>query len=292
MHFQYWGLRERPFQNATDTRFAYLSDQHREGLARLLYLVEEQKLGGTLSGPYGVGKSMVMELLAEKIRNRPGTLYIQLDAPPVSTLAFAKQFLARLGHRQPIDDLAAALDIIQALFAEDNPATRHLVLSIDEAQMLRENASFEFLHLLSNIRVRRRDGTPVDTAITILLSGHHDLLQHMAAEPSLAQRFQFNWRLEPLNDRQVVEYVQHRVRAAGGDIWIFEEGALQEVFQASQGLPRLINNMCDTAMLIGCAMHASRITGDIMHQAIHETQTPALQLASASNPGGHHDERA
>jgi general secretion pathway protein A len=286
MHFQYWGLRERPFQNSTDTRFAYLSDQHREGLARLLYLVEEQKLGGTLSGPYGVGKSMVMEMLAEKVRNRPGTLYIQLDAPPVNTLAFAKQFLARLGHRQPIDDLAAALDIIQALFAEDNPATRHLVLTIDEAQMLREDASFEFLHLLSNIRVRHRDGTPVDTAITILLAGHHDLLQHMAAEPSLSQRFQFNWRLEPLNDRQVVEYVQHRIRAAGGDIWIFEESALREVYEASQGLPRLINNMCDTAMLIGCAMHASRISGEIMHQAITETQTPSLQPAITSNPGG------
>lgn len=285
MHFQYWGLRERPFQNSTDTRFAYLSEQHREGLARLLYLVEEQKLGGTLTGPYGVGKSMVMELLADKVRNRPGTLYIQIDAPPVNTLAFAKQFIARLGHRQPIDDLAAALDIIQALFAEDNPATRHLVLTIDEAQMLRETASFEFLHLLSNIRARRHDGTPVATAITILLAGHSDLMQHMASEPSLAQRFQFNWRLEPLNDRQVIEYVQHRIRAAGGDIWIFDEGALQELYEASQGLPRLINNICDTAMLIGCAMHASRITGDVMHQAIAEVQPPSLQAGLAQVPG-------
>ena len=133
--------------------------------------------------------------------------------------------------------------------------------------------------------VRRHDGTPVATAITILLAGHHDLMQHMASEPSLAQRFQFNWRLEPLNDRQVIEYVQHRIRAAGGDIWIFDESALQELYEASQGLPRLINNICDTAMLIGCAMHASRITGDVMHQAISEVQPPALQPNLAQNPG-------
>ncbi len=278
MYISYWNLRERPFQNVADTRFAYLSAQHKEGLARMLYLVEEEKLGGTLVGPYGVGKSMIMELLADKIRNRPGTLYIQIDAPPVNTLAFAKQFLMRLGHRQPIDDLAAALDVIQSFFAEDNPATRHLVLTIDEAQMLRTTATFEFLHLLSNIRARRRDGTPLSTAITILLSGHYDLLQHLAGEPSLAQRFQLNWRLEALDDQQVIEYVQHRIRAAGGDIWLFREEALAEVARASQGVPRLINNICDTALLIGCAARAPRITSPIIQQAIIEVQSPIANL--------------
>jgi general secretion pathway protein A len=284
MYVTYWNLRERPFQNVADPRYAYLSAQHKEGLARMLYLVEEEKLGGTLVGPYGVGKSMVMELLADKIRNRPGTLYIQLDAPPVNTLAFARQFLARLGHRQHVEDLAAALDVIQAFFAEDNPALRHLVLTIDEAQLLREAATYEFLHLLSNLRARRHDGAPRSIAITLLLCGHNDLLPHLAAEPSLAQRFQFHWRLEPLGAQQVVEYVQYRVRASGGDSWLFHEEALRDVHRASQGLPRLINNLCDTALLIGCAARAPRITSAIIQQAMAEVQSPLADVTAVPPP--------
>jgi len=284
MYIQYWGLREQPFQNIADTRFAYLSDQHKEGLARLLYLVEEQKLGGTLVGPYGVGKSMVIELLAEKVRGKNGEIYLQLDAPPSGTLALAKQIVARLGHTQPVYDISGALDTIQNYFSESNPHAVHLVLVVDEAQMLRDASSFEFLHLLSNTRIRRRDGSLGATAVTLVLVGHYDLIERLTGEPSLSQRLQLFWRLEPLNDQQAIEYVQHRMRAAGGDIWIFEEPALFEVYQASEGLPRLINNICDTALLIGSAMHAPRITADVMRQAIAEVQSPVLQ-STLPTPG-------
>ncbi len=277
MYADYWNLRERPFQNVADPRFAYLSDQHKEGLARLLYLVEEQKLGGSLVGPYGVGKSMVIELLAEKVRGQPHLLYVQLDVPPAGALSLAKQIVARLGHSAPVYDLAGALDVIQNYFSDNNSALQHLVLTLDEAQMLREAAAFEFLHLLSNLRIRKRDGSLGATAVTLLLVGHQDLVQHLAGDPSLAQRLQLFWRLEPLTDQQTIEYVQHRIRAAGGDIWMFDEDSTRILYEASLGLPRVINNMCDTALLIGCASRANRITGDIMQQAIADAQAPVLQ---------------
>jgi general secretion pathway protein A len=284
MYFKYWGLRERPFQNIADVRFAYLSDQHREGLARLLYLVEEQKLGGTLVGPYGVGKSMVIELLAEKVRGKNGEHYLQFDAPLSGALSLAKQLVANLGHTQPVNDISGALEAIQNHFSDANPNAAHLVLVIDEAQLLRAASDYEFFHLLCNVRMRRRDGGLGAQAITLLLVGHQDLVQHLAAEQSLAQRLQLFWRLEPLNEQQSIEYVQHRVRAAGGDIWIFDEAALAEVHLASQGVPRLINHVCDTALLIGCAMHAPRITAAIMRQAVAEVHSPLMQ-SSVSTPG-------
>jgi len=277
MYFQYWGLRERPFQNMADVRFAYLSDQHREGLARLLYLVEEQKLGGTLVGAYGVGKSLIVELLAEKVRGKNGERYLQFDAPLSGALALAKQLVVSLGHTQAISDIAGALDAIQNHFTETNANVAHLVLVIDEAQMLRSASDYEFLHLLCNVRMRRRDGSFGNPAITLLLVGHQDLVQHLSAEQSLVQRLQLFWRLEPLDEQQSMEYVQHRVRTAGGDIWIFDEAALAEVHLASQGIPRLINNICDTALLIGCAMRAPRISADIMRQAIAEVHSPLMQ---------------
>ncbi len=284
MYFKYWGLRERPFQNIADVRFAYLSEQHREGLARLLYLVEEQKLGGTLVGPYGVGKSMIIELLAENVRGKIGERYLQFDAPLTGALSLAKQIVAHLGHTETVYDISGALEALQNHFTETNGGVAHLVLVIDEAQMLRASSDYEFLHLLCNMRMRRRDGSLGAPAITLLLVGHQDLVQHLAAEQSLAQRLQLFWRLEPLNARQCIEYVQHRVRASGGDIWIFDEGALAAVHEATQGVPRLINNICDTALLIGCAMHAPRITADIMRQAIAETQSPLLP-PTVSPPG-------
>ena len=277
MYFHYWGLRERTFQNIADVRFAYLSEQYREGLARLWYLVDEQKIGGTLVGPYGVGKSMIIELLAEKVRSKKGEQYLKFDAPLSGALALAKQLVAHLGYTQPIYDISGALDALQVHFSDVTPNVAHLVLVIDEAQMLRATSDYEFLHLMCNLRMRRRDGGLGAPAITLLLVGHQDLVQHLAADQSLSQRLQFFWRLEPLNEQQTIEYVQHRVRAAGGDIWIFDETALVEVHMASQGVPRLINHICDTALLIGCSMHAPCISSEIMRQAIAEIHSPLLQ---------------
>ena len=277
MYFDYWCLRERAFQNIADVRFAYLAEQHREGLARLWYLVDEQKIGGALVGPYGVGKSMIIELLAEKVRSKRGEQYLQFDAPPSGALALAKQLVAQLGYTQPISDISGALDALQLHFSDVTPNVAHLVLVIDEAQMLRTTSDYEFLHLLCNLRMRRRDGGLGAPAITLLLVGHQDLVPHLAADQSLSQRLQFFWKLEPLNEQQTIEYVQHRVRAAGGDIWIFDEAAFAEVHMASQGVPRLINHICDIALLIGCSMHAPRISSEIMRQAVAEVRSPLLQ---------------
>lgn len=273
MYIQYWNLRERPFQNVADTRFAFLSDQHREGLARLLYIVEERKLGGVLAGPYGVGKSMILELLAEKVRTQPQTLFVQMDAPPSNTVALARQILLRLGQPGPVTDLAQALGAIQEQLVESH-FVPHLVLALDEAQMLREPDAYEFLHLLCNMRVRRRTGNLGENGVTVILSGHQDLINHLSVETSLLQRLQFFWQLEPLSERQTVEYVQHRMRSAGGDIWTFDETALQAIYQTTQGLPRLINNLCDVALLLGCAGGLPRIAGELVQQAAREMQNP------------------
>ena len=279
MYVAYWNLRERPFQNIADPRFAYLSEQQREGLARLIYVVEERKLGGVLAGPYGVGKTMILELLAEKIRERTHVTLIQLDAPPSNTMALARQILLKLGSTAPVYDTSQALNGIQEHLVDTNPPP-HLVIIIDEAQLLRDQETFEFLHLLCNMRVRHRDGSLGDNGITLILSGHQNLNQQLAADTSLSQRLQFFWQLDPLDERQTVEYIQHRMRSAGGDVWTFDEAALADVYVYTQGLPRLINNLCDVALLIGCASGADRITPEIVRQAAREIQAPLAQEAT------------
>ena len=137
--------------------------------------------------------------------------------------------------------------------------------------------AYEFLHLLTNIRHRDKNGVSGESAITILLSGHPQLLDHLNEEPSFCQRMHLAWRLEPLSEQQTIEYVSHRIRAAGGDLWVFDEDALREAHHASHGLPRQINNICDIALLLGCAAKAGKVDRDLMLQAISEVNTPMLR---------------
>ena len=285
-YFSYWNLREKPFQNVPETRFAYMAEQHREALARLLYLVDGRKLGGVLTGTYGVGKTMVIELLAQAIAARPNARCVVIESPAPATLPLARQLISRLGSDRDIHDLGEALDTFQALCLDSHAPFDPLVLVVDEAQVLRDPAVFEFFHLLTNFRSPRK-GASDDAAFTLILAGHSDLRKRVEADESLSQRLTLFWELEPLTEAQVIEYVHHRMRVAGGDIWTFDEEALQEVFRGSRGLPRLINNICDIALLAGRASQAPSITADLVRQATAEAQgTP---LAPAEKPKGDPD---
>ncbi len=276
MYIAYWNLRENPFQNVADTRFAYLSNQHKEGLARLLYLIDGRKLGGILCGPYGVGKSMILELMAEKTRDNPAVKHLHVDATPMGVLPMVKQLLSQLGHKRDVSSFPDALDTLQEVFSDTDADFEHAVMAVDEAQLLRDGEAFEFLHLLSNLRNMRGQGRG-ETAVTIILAGHHDLLSKVREEPAFCQRMQLAWQLDPLSVEQTVEYVHHRMRAAGGDIWVFDEEAIREVHHASGGLPRHINNICDISLLLGCASKISKIDRSIMQQAISEVNSPMLR---------------
>lgn len=269
-YIAYWNLTENPFQNVADVRFAHLSDQHREGVARLLYLIEGRKLGGVLIGAYGVGKSMILEIVGQKVREKGGTHFLKLDVPPSGTLALARQITNRIGHQGKVEDVTDALNAIEEHFGEGNPSFNHLVLALDEAQIMRNELDREFIHLLTNLRVRLASGAQGESAVTVLLAGHNEVSDFIGKDPALCQRLQLFWKLEPLTETQAVEYVHHRIRAAGGDIWMFEEDGLRELFMTSRGIPRVINNVCDLALLLGCAAKAPKINRDIVMHAIHE----------------------
>lgn len=271
MYLAHWNLREEPFQNVPDPRFAYLSEQHQEGLARLIYVAEGRRLGGVLVGPYGVGKSMVLELLAHNAAAMAGTRLMRVDVPPGGGDALARQIGRALFPQLKLTDMASALDAMRDMAESSKPSPGHVVLALDEAQLIRDRASFDFLHLLTNIRVPYAADRKEHSAFTLILVGHDDLSQTLEKEEALRQRLAMVWRLEPLSAKQVVEYVELRIRAAGGDLWMFEEDALEAVAAASGGIPRVINNICDVALMTGFVIKAPKITRQIMAQAIGET---------------------
>ncbi len=274
MYLEYWNLKQEPFQNITDIRFAYLSEQHREGLARIVYLVKSRKLGGALVGPFGVGKSMVLELLSEYMADQPQTRFFRFDALPGGVMVLARQILNQFGISKEPASVAEALTAVQDFCHDPRRSFNHGVLMIDEAQMIRDPDAFDFIHLLTNIRLSTKETPGEFPALTVILAGHSKLADDINNHEALKQRLQLLWRLAPLDENQTFQYVQHRMHVAGGDIWAFEEGALAEVFRGAQGLPRIINNICDIALLLGQAARLPRITKEVVLQAVQDVQAP------------------
>ncbi len=274
MYLAYWNLREQPFQNVADARFAYLSEQHQEGLARLIYVVKSRKLGGVLIGTYGAGKSMILELLARNDEAVTSTRFVQFDAPSGGVVGLARQVLGALELGVRFADVDGVLETIRDLTVNAKAAFPHTTLVIDEAQMIQDPEAIDFLQRLTNVRLVQGAGRPDCPAFTLILAGHVELEQLIIRKSAFRQRLSLVWHLEPLNDRQTLEYVEYRMRAAGGDIWVFEEEALADVAAASAGIPRVINNLCDVALMMGFALRSTRITRKIMQQAIDEVSPP------------------
>lgn len=277
MYLDFWNLRESPFQNIPDPRFAYMCPQHHEGLARLVYLVQNRKLGGVLTGPYGVGKSMVLELLAQQVRKDKSSSYVGVDYLPGKTIGFARQILSFLGFREEAQRITEPVEAITLLSLECN-RMGHTVLTIDEAQTIQDPDVYHFLHLLMNIYLSAKDGGARSPAFTLILAGYNDMTKLLSQDESLCQRLQMVWHLDPLDEDQILEYVQHRVRVSGGDIWIFEKEAVREL-EKTRGIPRVINNVCDVALTLGYAANARSVTPAIMRQALREASSFSKHLS-------------
>ena len=276
MHADYWSLREEPFRNIADLNFAYLSSQHKSGLSKLLYLVQGRKTGGVIVGSYGVGKSMLLYLLQQKLASDNTVRYVQVDAPPAGGMVLGMQILSHLGYTGKCDNYSDVLNVLQDYATDKATSAPRIVLAVDEAHLLTEADTFQFLHLLTNLRIKKKTGSFGDVAITLILSGHEEFLLSLKKRPALVQRMQLIWRLSPLTLQQCIEYTQFRIQAAGGDIWLFDKVAIEILYKASNGLPRVINNICDVALLLGCAAGRNKITRDIMMQAIDEVKMPEI----------------
>lgn len=278
MYLDYWNLREAPFQNVADARFAYMCSQHHEGLARLVYLVQNRKLGGVLTGPYGVGKTMVLELLDQEIQKDRSTRYIHIDYHPGSTLGLARQIAVMMGIRDRMEALEEPGDLLSYLKMEGG-RLGHTTLVIDEAQIIKNAEIYHFLHLLMNLTIRNKAGFKTEPAFTLILSGYTDMALLLKEDESMCQRLQMVWNLDPLDENQILEYIQHRIRVAGGDIWIFDREAILEIARWHH-IPRRINNICDVALMLGYASNQRTIGRDLVMQAIEEAGSLETHLES------------
>jgi general secretion pathway protein A len=261
MYTDYFGFREKPFNITPDPRFFYTNSSYQEAYASLLYGIQERRGFIVLTGEVGTGKTTLLRRLMENMESHIRFVFFYNTTLPY------EEILDFICHELglPTED-GAKLDKIRALnqFLMDRLARREtVVLLIDEAQNLAEEV-LENLRLLSNLE------TATDKLLQIVLVGQPEL-QTKLDQPGLRQlkqRIAIQGRLERLDDEEVGPFIYYRLTTVGyKHQHLFTPDAIQEIAYYSHGVPRLINVLCDNALLIAYATSQKRITTDIVREA-------------------------
>ena len=244
MYQSYFGLAEAPFSIAPNPRYLYMSQRHQEALAHLLYGVNGDGGFVLLTGEVGTGKTTVCRCLLEQIPDSCDVAYI--FNPRLTVAELLSTICVEFGIAFPSGNTSIKLfvDIINAYLLDAHARGRHTVLIIDEAQLLSAGV-LEQMRLLTNLETDQRK------LLQIVLLGQPELVEMLALPElrQLAQRIVARYHLEPLTRQEVADYVRHRLEVAGTQHKLLPAKLMNHLYHLSGGIPRVINVLCDRALL-------------------------------------------
>jgi general secretion pathway protein A len=262
MYNPYFGFSGSPFENTLDQRFLYLGEEHQEVLAALLYFIETKKGFALVCGDVGTGKTMLINSLLDQL---PETVSPVLIANPfVSSQELLLYLAYALGIKATGEEKVLELtDAVKTALLEAKGRDRHLILIIDEAHLLSDQA-LEEIRLLSNIE------TPDQKLLQILLVGQYEL-SHNLDRPEmrhLRQRLNVNRFLSHLDPAETIAYIDHRLHQVGSSFAsVFEGNCRRLIFRLTRGVPRSLNRLCDNALLICMAEGRRQVNRRTLKQA-------------------------
>ena len=265
MYEKYFGLRHRPFSITPDPRYLYLSERHREALAHLLYGVGEAGGFVQLTGEVGTGKTTLCRTLLEQL---PADVDLALILNPrLDAVELVAAVCDELGVAYPVGStsLKVLVAALNDFLLQNHAAGRRTVLVIDEAQNLAPEV-LEQVRLLTNLE------TAEIKLLEIVLIGQPELRRLLARDDlrQLAQRITARYHLEPLSREESAAYVRHRLQVAGVEQPLFSARALKALYRLSGGVPRLINIICDRALLGAYVEERPLVDGKILRRAARE----------------------
>ncbi len=270
MYLEYLGLRERPFSVTADPEFLYLSRKHREALSHMIYGIRERKGFIEVTGEIGTGKTTLCKALLRHLD--PDTKSALLLHSNLSELQLLQSVVQDFGLNPMRGDRLAFFEQLNRFLLDQAGLGNNVVMIIDEAQNLS-------LRLLEQIRQLSNFETDKEKLIQIVLVGQPQLREKLARPglEQLRQRIGVRFHITALEPDELRVYVDHRLRVAGSDGSLtFTPDALEEIFQTSKGIPRLVNQVCDRSLLACFALQVKTVDREVVRRSFQEINGQVL----------------
>jgi len=276
MYLKHFNLSKRPFSITPNPLFLFMSQCHREALAHLLYGLGEGGGFVQLTGEVGTGKTSMCRCLLEQVPDNVDLAVV--FNPKVTAYELIAAVCDELGimYDEKDDSIKKLTDVLNQYLLEAHARGRRTVLIIDEAQNLSPDV-LEQVRLLTNLE------TSTQKLLQIILIGQPELRTLLQREDmrQLAQRVTARYRLEPLNREETGAYIKHRLHISGATRRIFGKSAVDQIYKLSGGIPRLINVLCDRALLGAFTEGKFQVDRKIIRQAADEVLADELGQSHA-----------
>jgi len=268
MYCQYYGLKERPFNITSDPAFFFSSKKHREAISHLLYGVSQRKGIIVLTGEIGTGKTTICRFFLNQVSKNVKTAFIL--NPAFSEAQLLESIIKDFGITTKNKTKLNMVWELNNFLLHESQAGNNLVLIIDEAQNLKPGL-LEQIRLLSNLETEK------DKLLQVILVGQPELSNRLNLYDlrQLRQRIMVRYHIGPLDNDEIKSYINHRLEIAGsgsrpeGKIE-FSDEAISVISRFSNGTPRLINMICDRALLAGFVSQTQKIDFNIIKKCVEE----------------------
>jgi general secretion pathway protein A len=272
MYLKHWNLYEKPFELTPDPKYVYYSRAHEEALLRLIYTVRDAKGAMLLTGGYGCGKTVLSRVFLNELVGGERYEVALITNPRYNAKELLIEIIYQLGgDRHDYKTKGELLHLFNEMICRNLEAKKETVIVIDEAQAIEDLETFEELRLLLNFQQNNR------FLLTLILIGQPELRARLKSLPQLKQRLSIDFHINPLDEQDCYQYIDHRLRVAGAQREIFDAEAKRLIFRHSGGIPRVVNGLADNALLLGYSENRKLVDVKML-QRILET-------------GEHHQER-
>ncbi len=265
MYLSHFSLNERPFSISPDPRFLFMSNRYREALAHLTYGVEDGGGFVLLTGEVGTGKTTVCRCLLQQLPDDTRLAFVL--NPKLNSLELLATICDELDIPYPdnCESLKVLTDKISEYLLRCYEKGLSVVVMIDEAQNI-ETEVLEQIRLLTNLETNQKK------LLQIILVGQPELQEKLARRElrQLAQRITARYHLRPLNLKETMAYVLHRVKIAGGRKNLFTRGSIEVLHNRTAGIPRLINTICDRALVAASSRNKAQVDNKVMNEAVSD----------------------
>jgi len=263
----YFGFKIAPFSSSPDERFYYNSPFHSKALLKLMHVVDQGRGLAVLIGDIGTGKTTISRRLLDYFSSKPNEYEVSLLVIIHSEITagwLLKKIAVQLGAKVETDDKIDIIGHVYRQLVYLNEKGKKPVVMIDEANMLKSREIMEELRGLLNIQNDKGH------LITFLIFGMPETEENLRLDPPLYERISMKLTLPPLDEESTKGYVLHRLKIAGRSEPLFTESSLQLIHKFAKGKPRLINTLCDNALLEAFIEKKTFIDDSIVNQIVSD----------------------